>query len=159
MANKRITNGIIERYLTICIAFIIFGFLQLYRESFRFITSSDFLSEVITIGASLFAFLLTILTIIIQSESGSVKKMKEHPKFRKFILFNRRIVFLFLTTTLFSVMLSFAKHIFDYLNPNLLFVLASINASVFAFATLDAICFTYLFYLLMLLDYNKSGNR
>ena len=148
--------GYIERYLTPFITVIFFILVLVYEKSFQFILTSSFLDKIITISAALFAFLLTILTIIVQSESDSIKVIKKHPGYRRFITFNRRIVFLFLTTTILSLVISFTQHIFKYLNASALFIIADINASICLWATLDAIYFTFLFYTLVMLDVKKD---
>lgn len=155
MNRWQIILGIIERYLSLAIAVAVFIISIFFKNSFQFLYKDTFLDKLITIGAALFAFLLTILTIIVQSESESVKKIKKHPGYKRFLYFNRRIVFLFLSTTILSVILMFIQHIITYLNKDLLYIIASINVSLFVWATLDAIYFTFLFYMLIMLDINE----
>lgn len=152
MNKFQIILGYLERYLTGLIAIVFFALVLKFEKSFQFILNSDFLDKIITIGAALFAFMLTILTIIVQSDSASIKKIKSHVGYPRFLRFNRRIVFLFLTTTIISVILSFTQHIFKYFNEKALFVIADFNTALFFWATLDAIYFTFLFYVLVMLE-------
>jgi|SRR5690606_22341200 len=155
MSKLQIILGYIERYFSLIISIGFFLLVLKYKNSFQFIYNLEFLDKLISIGAALFAFLLTILTIIVQSESESIKRIKAHSGYPRFLRFNRRIVFLFLSTTIVSVILSFMQHILKYVNDKALFILADINTSLFFWATLDSIYFTFLFYVLIMLDTKK----
>jgi len=140
----------LEKFASIILSVVFAVLLIVFQKSFHFIYGGQFLSQVTTISAALFAFLLTILTIIVQSESESMKVIKRHKKYRQFLRFNRRIVLILLGVTLFSLCLTFAQHIFNYLNPHLLFYLSLLNTTLFFLCILDSIYFTILFYVLIM---------
>lgn len=153
--RDQIVFGFIERFSSWLIGFILFIVIIFYKDAFQFILNKDYLDKVVTISSSLFAFLLAILTIIVQSDSTSIKKIKAHKSYKRFIKFNRKIVFVYLLCALISIILIFLKHILSWMNKEVLFWLANINTCLFVVATIEALYFTFLFYTLMMLDLDK----
>jgi len=149
--------GYIERFSSLVIGIILFLLIAFYRDSFQFILNKDYLDKLVTISSSLFAFLLAILTIIVQSDSESIKKIKAHSSYGRFIKFNRRIVFTYLLCSLISIALIFLKHILYWMNKEALFWLANLNTSLFIVTTIEAFYFTFLFYILIMLDLEKKN--
>lgn len=154
--KTQVMLGYFERFGNLAIGAILFLLIAFYRDSFQFIINKDYLDKLVTISSSLFAFLLAVLTIIVQSDSESIKKIKAHRSYKRFIEFNRRIVFTYLLCSLISITLIFLKHILSWMNKEVLFWLANINTSLFIVATIEAFYFTFLFYTLMMLDLEKK---
>jgi len=154
--KKQIVFGYIEKFSFWGIGFILFLVIAFYKDAFQFILNKDYLDKLVTISSSLFAFLLAILTIIVQSDSTSIKKIKAHKSYKRFIIFNRKIVFTYLLCSLISIILIFLKHILLWMNKEVLFWVGNINTSLFVVATIEAMYFTFLFYTLMMLDLDKK---
>ena len=130
-----------------------------WNES-NFSNSDDFLKNIVSISATLFGFLLAILTLIIQGESKTIKKLKKHGSFKRLVLLNKRTVLSSIIICVFSFLLSIFKEDLFKINIDILKTLESINAGVFSFVVVNTLIFTLIFYRIIIADEEKpAGNN
>lgn len=161
MNNNQIKiSGYVELLAGPIISLIISVVVFIYRSSFEFLYGKEFNTALVTITTMLFAFLLTILTIILQGNNTTMKAMKNNKLFNKFIKFNKRIVFLFFANIILSLIVVHAPHVFEYFSKkisseiSLISVISIINFYIFTLALLDTLYFTIMFYSIILDDHN-----
>lgn len=157
MNNNQIRlSGYAELLASPIISLIISVVVYIYRSSFEFLYGKDFNAALVTITTMLFAFLLTILTIILQGNNATMKAMKSNKLFSKFIKFNKRIVFLFFANIILSLIIVHAPHVFEYFSRkinddiSLISFVSIVNFYVFTLALLDTLYFTIMFYSIIL---------
>ncbi len=142
----------IEKLAGLIIGFVvIFLFFKFWHHG-SFISNSQFLDKLITISTTLFGFLLTVLTLIVQSESEAVKKMKAHGSYSRLINFNKSIVLLSGFVCLLSLFLSFCSELLKCKSELLLKLFATINLGAFIWVIVDTLIFTLIFYKILLSD-------
>lgn len=121
-------------------------------EKLEFIKSVDFLDKVISITTTLFGFLLAILTLIIQSNSSTISKMKRHGSFERLILLNKLIVLTSIINCIYSLILSFTTCLIEIKSLTLLKITTTINIGIFTFVIINTLLFTIIFYRIILED-------
>lgn len=122
-----------------CLSYKYWGFCS-------FICSTNFFDKVITISTTLFGFLLTVLTLIIQSTSPVILQMKQHGSYKRLILFNKNIVLLSATVCIISLILNSTSEKLLAESLNLLRILSLINFALFIWSIVDTFIFVFIFY-------------
>lgn len=129
-----------------------------YWEIFKFIIEANFLDKIISITTTLFGFLLAILTLIIQSNSPTIIKMKNHGSFKRLILLNKLTVITSIINCIYSLILSFTKTIIETKSHILLKILTTINLGIFTFVIINTLIFTIIFYRIILEDEKNASH-
>jgi hypothetical protein len=139
-------------------AVIIMYFSFEYWEKLEFIKSVDFLDKIISITTTLFGFLLAILTLIIQSNSSTINKMKSHGSFKRLILLNKLTVLTSIINCIYSLILSFTTNLIKIKSLTLLKISTTINIGIFTFVIVNTLLFTIIFYRIILEDENNASH-
>lgn len=135
-----------EKYIGRLVGFGL-GYLSYKMESiFLFITTKDFFDKLITITTTLFGFLLTILTLIIQGSGVTIANMKKHGSYNRLVRYNRNIVILSGLVCLISLFLSLISTQMLETNKNLLKSICSLNFALFNWTLVDSAIFIRIFY-------------
>lgn len=129
-----------------------------YWEKFKFIFDATFLDKIISITTTLFGFLLAILTLIIQSNSSTINKMKKHGSFKRLILLNKLIVITSIINCIYSLLLLFAKENLENKSLTALKIFSSINVGIFTFVIINTMIFTIIFYRIILEDEKNASH-
>lgn len=127
-------------------------------EKLEFIKSVDFLDKIISITTTLFGFLLAILTLIIQSNSSTINKMKSHGSFKRLILLNKLTVLTSIINCIYSLILSFTTNLIEIKSLNLLKLATTINIGLFSFVIVNTFLFTIIFYKIILEDEKNASH-
>jgi hypothetical protein len=120
-----------EKYGGISIGF--FSFLvtfivgkPMYNACWDYLLSKSF-----DLGIGTFGFLLAVLALIVQSDTDTIRKIKERDTlYKRLILFNKRVVFISITICIYSV---FAKLINDSGLLASLLMIQNLILSIFIF--------------------------
>lgn len=139
-------------------AVILMYFSFCYWEKFEFIKNVNFLDKIISITTTLFGFLLAILTLIIQSNSPTINKMKSHGSFKRLILLNKMTVLTSIINCIYSLILSFSVKIIEIKSFTLLKILTTLNVGIFSFVIVNTLLFTIIFYRIILEDENNASH-
>lgn len=129
-----------------------------YWDKFKFIFDATFLDKIISITTTLFGFLLAILTLIIQSNSSTINKMKKHGSFKRLILLNKLIVITSIINCIYSLLLLFAKENLENKSLTPLKIFSSINVGIFTFVIINTMIFTIIFYRIILEDEKNASH-
>ncbi|MCI9844559.1 hypothetical protein [Flavobacterium pectinovorum] len=121
-------------------------------EKLEFIKSADFLDKIISITTTLFGFLLAVLTLIIQSNSSTITKMKSHGSFKRLILLNKLTVLTSIINCIYSLILAFTIKLIEIKSLTLLKIATTINIGIFSFVIVNTFLFTIIFYKIILED-------
>lgn len=127
-------------------------------EKLEFIKSVDFLDKIISITTTLFGFLLAILTLIIQSNSSTITKMKSHGSFKRLILLNKLTVLTSIINCIYSLILSFTTNLIEIKSLTLLKLAITLNIGIFSFVIVNTLLFTIIFYKIILEDEKKTSH-
>lgn len=139
-------------------AVIIMYFSFVYWEKLEFIKNVDFLDKIISITTTLFGFLLAILTLIIQSNSSTINKMKSHGSFKRLILLNKLTVLTSIINCIYSLILSFTTKLIEVKSLTLLKIATTINIGIFSFVIVNTLLFTIIFYRIILEDEKNASH-
>jgi len=116
-----------------------------------FICTSNFFDKIITISTTLFGFLLTVLTLIVQSSSAVISNMKKRGSYKRLISFNKNIVLLSAIVCILSLVLnSTTQKINTDDVSRTIKILSLINFSLFLWAVTDTFIFVFIFYKLLI---------
>jgi hypothetical protein len=130
-----------------------------YWEKLKFMNDADFLDKIISITTTIFGFLLAILTLIIQSNSATINKMKNHGSFKRLILLNKLTVLTSIINCIYSLILLFITKISETTNLIVLKIATTINIGLFSFVIMNTLFFTIIFYKIILEDEKKLTPR
>lgn len=96
----------IEKYSGILLGLVLAIFTYIYWDKiFAKLLSKDFLDKAISISTTLLGFLLAVLTLIIQSTSQAVQRIRENTGYKRLIAFNKSIVYCSALVCLLSLVL------------------------------------------------------
>lgn len=137
---------------------IVVYFSFIYWEKLKFIVDVTFLDKIISITTTLFGFLLAILTLIIQSNSSTINKMKKHGSFKRLILLNKVTVITSIINCIYSLFLLFTKEILENKSLTALKIFSSINIGIFTYVILNTMIFTIIFYKIILEDEKNDSH-
>lgn len=126
-------------------------------QKLDFMQSVDFLDKIISITTTLFGFLLAILTLIIQSNSLTITKMKNHGSFKRLILLNKLTVLTSIINCIYSLILAFSIKLIEIKSLTLLKIATTINIGIFSFVIVNTFLFTIIFYRIILEDENNAS--
>lgn len=140
----------IEKLLSLIIAIILVFLTFKNWNSVSILISSGFYDKIITITSTLFGFLLAILTLIIQSDSETIKKMKKHGSYARLIKLNKKIVLLSIICCLFSFSLATIPQELSSSNPQVFKILAITNIFLLTIILIDTFLFVLIFYKILL---------
>lgn len=129
-----------------------------YWDKLKFIFDVTFLDKIISITTTLFGFLLAILTLIIQSNSSTINKMKKHGSFKRLILLNKLTVITSIINCIYSLLLLFAKENLENKSLTALKIFSSINVGIFTFVIINTMIFTIIFYRIILEDEKNASH-
>lgn len=142
----------LENYVGIFIGFLVTLLVNSKWNIFKFITDKDFFDKLIPICTTLFGFLLTILTLIIQSDSKIILELKARTTFGRLIRFNKKIVTLSITITIICLIMIFFSKLLVCELAIYLRIISSFNLFLFAWTIVDTLTFVSIFYKLLLQD-------
>lgn len=125
-------------------------------NTFSFIGDVSFFDKLITISTTLFGFLLTVLTLIIQSSSPLVIKMKKYGSYKRLITYNKAIVILCVVICLFSLVLNCTRNILNDHGFVYLALPSAINFALFLWSLINTIIFVLIFYRILILDADSN---
>lgn len=121
-----------------------------------FLSWKPIIIEFPSIGMCAFGFLLTLLGLILQGDSETIKWMKSQTDiYNSFIDFNKRIVFISFILSFYSYLIGYCdfSSIFACLNPKLSQIISNIGIGLFCglmvWFIIDVIQFIRLFYVLI----------
>lgn len=155
LADKTI-GYLVEQFIAVICSVVILISACKWPKYFVFVLDKDFLDKLITIGTTLFGFLITVLTLIIQSNSDTIRAMRTYrSSYTRLILFNKRIVMLAAVLCIWSMGIMIAKIQFPDC-PQVLNILGYINLSIFLWATIDSVIFVRIFYTLLITERESS---
>ena len=146
-----------ERLIGIVYGLIVIQLSFFNWEKMKFIIDETFLDKIISITTSLFGFLLAILTLIIQSNSSTINRMKKHGGYKRLLLINKRIVVASIINCSFSLLLLITKKIIEIKSLVLLKFVGSINIGIFTFIIIETLIFTMIFYKIIIEDENNAS--
>ena len=147
-----------EKLLSYGIGILTFYICLNYSHKLTFLKDDDFLDKIISITSTLFGFLLAVLTLLLQSNSPTVEKMKKHGSFLKLIYLNKTTVLVSLINCILSFFLYFGMKLKSEKSENLLNFLSSLNFSLLSFVLINTLLFTLLFYPIIITD-EKNASR
>jgi len=142
----------IEKLCGISIASILTFLCYKYWIYGSFITSDNFFDKLITICTTLFGFLLTVLTLIIQSNSQTILNMKNHGSYLRLIKFNKTIVILSAVVCILSLLIYFVNDKFEKVHGGYVKYSSLLNLFLFVWMLLDTLIFVLIFYKIILTD-------
>lgn len=122
---------------SLCLTFFLFF------NAYDFVLSPNLYDKLLSLSTTLFGFLLAILTLIIQSNSVFVQKMREKQSYNRLIDFNKRVVISTLINALVSFILLFLDQIFTC---KTLYIISSINIGIFLYVIINTMLFVLIFY-------------
>src|SRR5579872_2322978 len=126
----------------------------LMHRGFSVIVNTSFFDKLISLCTPMFGFLLTILTLIIQSNNKAIAELREYPSYKRLILFNKRIVILSAVICILSLILITTKDKLYSISELLLTIPSSINLALFVWFLTDVGIFVLIFYALLINDAN-----
>ena len=140
---------LIENFLPPIIGVVI-GYLIYKFDVATYSGSIEFIKQFTTIGTCTFGFLLTLFGLIVQSNSDVITEIRQRKiPYRRFIFYNRKVVFISLLLTLYS-------YIIGYLNIDsiiscdiILHIAISIFFGAFVWFMIETIYFLLIFYILI----------
>lgn len=149
----------IEKLFSYAMGILIFFISYNYWQKLSFLKESDFLDNISSITSTLFGFLLAILTLLIQSNSSTIEKMKKHGSFTKLIFLNKITVLTSIINCCLSFFLSFSVDIICNKSNILLKILTSLNFSLLSFVLINTLLFTVLFYQIIISDEKNNVGK
>lgn len=143
---------VLEKLLPSLLGFIFAFFLWKYNIV-NYKNSEDLLKQFPIIGTCAFGFLLTMFSLVIQGNNAAIDRMRKRIKpFSRFVNFNKRVVILSLTVTLYSYFIGYFK--FDVSCNNIeLFIL--IFYWIMIWFIIEVFYFLIIFYMLVQSEISK----
>lgn len=148
----------IEKFLNYGMGILTFYISFNYWQQLTFTRETVFLDKTISITSTLFGFLLAILTLLIQSNSSTIEKMKKHGSFVKLIYLNKITVLASIINCILSFFLYFCLNLISNKSELLLKILTCLNLSLLTFVLTNTFLFTILFYQIIISD-EKNASR
>lgn len=141
---------VIEKYVPLLLGVLV-SYIFLEHEIVGYSDCKEFIKQFTTIGTCTFGFLLTLFGLIIQSNSDVIKEIRKRKiPYRRFILYNRKVVFISLLLTIYSYVIGYLD--WDKLLPNYS-IISSIMTSIFlgglSWFLIETIYFLTIFYILI----------
>lgn len=122
----------------------------------KFISDDTFFDKVLSFSSTLFGFLLAVLTLIIQSSSKTIEKMKSNKSYSRLIKYNKNVVYISGLLSLLSLIFISANNVYADLNHKTFIIFCSLNISLLTALVIDAIIFLIIFYSIILKDANDK---
>lgn len=130
---------------------IIVGYFFFKHKIVDYSDCSELIRQFTTIGTCAFGFLLTLFGLIIQSNSEVIAEIRKRGiPYRRFIFYNRRVVFISLLLTIYSYIIGYLN--WDNLLPSnnmIISVITSIFWGGFVWFVIEIIYFLIVFYILI----------
>lgn len=141
---------VIEEYTPPLLGIIV-GYIFLKYRYVDYSDCKEFIQQFTTIGTCAFGFLLTLFGLIIQSNSDVITEIRKRGvPYRRFIFYNRRVVFISLFLTIYSYIIGYLD--WEKLLPNnntIISVVTSIFWGAFVWFLIETIYFLIVFYILI----------
>lgn len=140
----------VEQYGPISLGVIV-GFLYYkYGYLIHHEDSIELIKQFTTIGTCSFGFLLTMFSLMIQSNSDVIKDMRKRQiPYNRFIKYNRNIVFLSFILTIYSYIIGYINILKIFTSHIIIDLLISIFYATFTCFIIYTIYFLVLFYILI----------
>ncbi len=141
---------VIEKYVPLLLGAWV-SYLFFKHEIVNYSDCNEFIKQFTTIGTCAFGFLLTLFGLIIQSDSDIITEIRKRKiPYKRFIFYNRKVVFISLSLTIYS-------YILGYLDWNSLLsshdkipiIMVSIFFGGFCWFLIEVIYFLIIFYILI----------
>lgn len=142
----------VEGYIGLILAFSLSVYCFFSHHCYSFVGDDKFLDRLIIICSPMFGFLLTILTLIVQSDSNTIIEMKKHKSYRRLINHNKKVVLLSAIVCISSLFLIFTKNKLTSVNKYLFEVFALANFTLFIWMLIDILIFILIFYKILISD-------
>ena len=141
---------VIEKYVPLLLGVLV-SYIFFEHEIVSYSNCKEFIKQFTTIGTCAFGFLLTLFGLIIQSNSDVIKEIRKRKiPYRRFILYNRKVVFISLLLTIYSYVIGYLD--WGKLLPNYN-IISSIMTSIFlgglSWFLIETIYFLTIFYILI----------
>lgn len=141
---------VIEKYVPLLLGVLV-SYIFFEHEIVSYSDCKEFIKQFTTIGTCTFGFLLTLFGLIIQSNSDVIKEIRKRKiPYRRFILYNRKVVFISLLLTIYSYIIGYLD--WGKLLPNYN-IISSIMTSIFlgglSWFLIETIYFLTIFYILI----------
>lgn len=120
----------------------------------KFISEDIFFDKALSFSSTLFGFLLAVLTLIIQSNSKTIEKMKSNKSYSRLIRYNKNVVYMSGLLSLLSLIFISTNDIYSDSHHKIYTIFCSLNVSLLAVLVIDAIIFLIIFYSIILKDAN-----
>lgn len=147
-----------EKFLSYGMGILTFYICNNYWQKLIFLKDTDFLDKIISITSTLFGFLMAVLTLLLQSSSVTIEKMKKHGSFLKLIYLNKLIVLTSIINCILSFFLFFSMKLICEKSKKILQILTSLNFSLLSFVLINTLLFTILFYQIIISDEENTSS-
>lgn len=121
------------------VAFVSYKYLRLYD----FAASEIVFDKTVDFSGIIFGFLITILTILIQTNNAAINKLKAGNRFKDLISFNKRVIFISAFLCFYSVCILILKE-YDFYKNSIKVMQISMTIYIFLFITLILTTYTFL---------------
>ena len=141
---------VIEKYVPFLLGVLV-SYIFFEHEIVSYSDCKEFIKQFTTIGTCTFGFLLNLFGLIIQFNSDVIKEIRKRKiPYRRFILYNRKVVFISLLLTIYSYVVGYLD--WGKLLPNYS-IISSIITSIFlgglSWFLIETIYFLTIFYILI----------
>lgn len=141
---------VFEKYVPLLLGIWV-SYIFFKHEIVSYSNCKEFIKQFTTIGTCAFGFLLTLFGLIIQSNSDVITEIRKRKiPYKRFIFYNRKVVFISLSLTIYSYIVGYLD--WNNLLPNhdmIPIIMVSIFFGGFCCFLIEIIYFLIIFYILI----------